>query len=280
MKTVCSIQLSPNHLPQIKACGIAKNHKESWNKNFQTANYVLHYYLHNGSIQINENKYYFKHSDITITPKNTPSKYLAVSGKEGEYLYIHFAQKTGPLTISEHIPANLLSKHCLAEFQQIIRQYLTPTSAFHENNVNPLLASNLLHRLLLELSMAQFRKLQPETACTKAIRKLIKHIEMNLDRELTISELSGIAGLSQNYLARHFKIIYGKTIKCYIISRRIERACYLLGNTTIQIKEVAFRCGISNAQYFNKLFRHAKNISPSKYRNKYGLKIHLPHHNP
>ena len=133
------------------------------------------------------------------------------------------------------------------------------------------LASNLLHRFLLELFNYQAKPTPTQTKCENALRKLIEYIEMNLDQDLTIPSLSRIAGLSQNYLAKNFKAAYGQTIKNYILNRQIERACYLLDNTTMQIKEIAFQSGITDPQYFNKLFKSIKKISPTAYRDRAGV---------
>jgi AraC-like DNA-binding protein len=52
----------------------------------------------------------------------------------------------------------------------------------------------------------------------------------------------------------------------YIAKIRIDKARALLVETDMDIKEIAYRLGFSNQQYFSTLFKKATNMSPSSYR--------------
>ena len=58
----------------------------------------------------------------------------------------------------------------------------------------------------------------------------------------------------------------------YINNCRIGRACTMLNNTNVQIKDVALSVGFSDQLYFSKVFRKLKGITPTEYRKKYANK--------
>jgi transcriptional regulator GlxA family with amidase domain len=99
-----------------------------------------------------------------------------------------------------------------------------------------------------------------------AVSKAASIIEANLHLPLSISAVAKKAGLSQNYLARLFKEHYKMTLSGYQTRKRMEFAGYLLLNSNLKIKEIGVRCGIPDAQHFNKLFRKFTGKSPSAAR--------------
>ena len=58
----------------------------------------------------------------------------------------------------------------------------------------------------------------------------------------------------------------GKTPVDFINTHRIEEATLLLSSTDLNITDISLKVGIDNFSYFNKLFRHYKNCTPSEYR--------------
>jgi transcriptional regulator GlxA family with amidase domain len=56
------------------------------------------------------------------------------------------------------------------------------------------------------------------------------------------------------------------TVDGYLLHLRMQMARNLLLSTTLSIKEVAWKCGISDPKYFNKQFRRVTGRSPSLYR--------------
>jgi len=52
----------------------------------------------------------------------------------------------------------------------------------------------------------------------------------------------------------------------------MQRACALLTQSNIRVKEVAFRLGYDDALYFSRMFKRVIGLPPEKYRHK--LKPH------
>ncbi|MDD5349694.1 MAG: AraC family transcriptional regulator [Chthoniobacteraceae bacterium] len=91
-------------------------------------------------------------------------------------------------------------------------------------------------------------------------------LDAHFGRPLAAHEVTQTVGLSRNYLAARFRKRFGATMENYLLRRRIEVARHLLFTTDFLIKEVAFRVGIPDPQYFNKQFRRIVGMSPCAFR--------------
>lgn len=98
------------------------------------------------------------------------------------------------------------------------------------------------------------------------ISNIINFIAESYTSDICVSELSKIFGYNEKYIGKLFIKHTGKTIKEYLNEKRLTLALSLLGNTTLQITEVASKCGFNNVTYFNRLFKEKYGTSPNKYR--------------
>ncbi|WP_146683985.1 helix-turn-helix domain-containing protein [Limihaloglobus sulfuriphilus] len=264
MNSVDTFLFSAQMLPRIMISGIFEHPKRTSPAGYLISYHAMHYYMYSGTVEIAGSVYPFSRGDITITPANTRSVYTL--NESGRHICFHFSLPAGAVSLPFHIPAARIEPDIPARLKGILEICMPARNSAGSGTLNTAIASNMLHRCLLELAQCTLRDGDIENDFNKALRVLINYIELNLDKPMSVPDLCRVAGMSQNYLARRFRAVYGSTIKEYILSRRIERACYLLRNMNISIKEIAFQCGIANPQYFNKLFRSIKHVSPSKYR--------------
>lgn len=106
------------------------------------------------------------------------------------------------------------------------------------------------------------------------IDKAVSYIEKNYVKQISISELASMSYLSERHFARVFKQIYKVTPGSYILELRMQRACILLKNTSLNVSEIALQCGFNNGNYFTRQFYKSFFITPQKYRIKNENKIH------
>jgi len=117
--------------------------------------------------------------------------------------------------------------------------------------------------------------------CDQRIRTLdrfksvFEYIDKNFTQKISIEEISQIARLSPYYFCRLFKETTGKSFVDYTNSLRIEKAAELLKNSTLNITETALSCGFDDINYFSKLFRKYKGVSPSNVKVKNSNKLTL-----
>lgn len=66
---------------------------------------------------------------------------------------------------------------------------------------------------------------------------------------------------------RKMKAVTGYAPKEYILNIRLDRACKLLKETSLNVGEIAYQCGFSSPSYFSKIFKRFTSLAPLQYRN-------------
>lgn len=96
-------------------------------------------------------------------------------------------------------------------------------------------------------------------------------IDKNYSQNIKISMFADKYFFSKEYLTRQFKAHYGCGIYEYVTDVRMARARDLLLDPEIKIQDIAQRVGYADTNYFSKAFRTYYGISPSAFRQGYGL---------
>ncbi len=103
---------------------------------------------------------------------------------------------------------------------------------------------------------------------SKIIRDTLNYIDFNLSKPLTLTTLSEYCHVSTPYLSKLFKKEVGSTITDYIMSCRIHSSLQLLSTSNLQIQEIASYVGMSDFNYYTKIFKRIIGCTPSEYRKK------------
>lgn len=98
------------------------------------------------------------------------------------------------------------------------------------------------------------------------IVEIVRRIERDYMREITVNELAAELSVSRAWLSRCFKDVTGKTIKEYITDLRISHAKDLLTQTPFPIAEIAAACGYNDAMFFSRMFKRVAGCTPSQWR--------------
>jgi AraC-like DNA-binding protein len=100
----------------------------------------------------------------------------------------------------------------------------------------------------------------------QVVNLAMQYIETHLQEPLDLAEVGKAVHLSPNYLTTLFKRHTGHSLGQTIKQMRVRRACALLEDPRLKIKEVADAVGISDPFTFSKVFRGIEGVSPSEYR--------------
>lgn len=85
---------------------------------------------------------------------------------------------------------------------------------------------------------------------------LVKHlIESNLNESYSLAHLAKAAGTNEQYLKKHFKLLFGNTVFGYILECRMHRAKELLLQGDYRITEIAGLIGYQHATHFTSAFK-------------------------
>jgi AraC family transcriptional regulator len=96
--------------------------------------------------------------------------------------------------------------------------------------------------------------------------RVVDYIEQNLGRDLSLADLSMVAGLSRFHFLRSFRRATRETPYQYLLRRRIERARELLRAGDLSVAEIGLAVGFKNSTRFAVVFRKMMNCTPSAFR--------------
>lgn len=139
----------------------------------------------------------------------------------------------------------------------------SPTGRLFGDSLGVALAVYLARRYAVgPVSTARLRGGLP----THRLRRVVDYIAAHLDRDLSLGDLAGVAGLSPHYFAELFRQRMGTTPHRYVLERRIEAAKQLMRDPRRTILDVALLSGFKDQGHFGRVFRQAVGTTPSAYR--------------
>lgn len=104
------------------------------------------------------------------------------------------------------------------------------------------------------------------------IQKIIKWIDNNFSRTVTVEKLAVMANLSIPHLHTVFRELVHQTPYQYLQSRRILEARKLLATTRLSVKELCIDAGFNDMGNFCRLFKKLHGVTAQEYRQLYADK--------
>ena len=98
-----------------------------------------------------------------------------------------------------------------------------------------------------------------------SVKNVLSFISDNYSNNISLDDLSRIAGMNPKYFCRYFRSLTGRTPIDYLNYYRIECASEMLSTKDITIREVAISCGFNDESYFIKTFNKYKGITPKQF---------------
>ncbi|MTI54037.1 response regulator transcription factor [Geosporobacter ferrireducens] len=99
----------------------------------------------------------------------------------------------------------------------------------------------------------------------KAVVLAKEYIKDHFNKEISLEEVAEYVDLNPHYFSKLFKKIEGKNFKDYLIELRMEIAKELLKTTKFSIKEIAYKVGYNDANYFSRAFKRYTGRPATKY---------------
>lgn len=91
-------------------------------------------------------------------------------------------------------------------------------------------------------------------------------LDRNLYRDLSVEESATYVGLSTSYFSLLFKQTFGETFIEYVTRQRMERAKFMLLDTSKSVAQIAKEVGYAERRYFTKVFMKYTGENPTDYR--------------
>ncbi len=126
-----------------------------------------------------------------------------------------------------------------------------------------------LYHLVALLLRKHVKQLLTETEYIKRKKNLerfnpvFQYIDNHFQEKISIEELAQVANLSRYHFSRLFKEMTNKTPNEYLNQIRINKAETLLKYSDMNVTEVALSTGFSDPNYFSRLYKKYKRVTPS-----------------
>ncbi|UCF99933.1 MAG: PocR ligand-binding domain-containing protein [Spirochaetaceae bacterium] len=105
-----------------------------------------------------------------------------------------------------------------------------------------------------------------KTRSSYIVSKAQLFIQTYYSTDIRLEDVARAVYLSPNYFSSLFKRVSGCTFRSYLVRKRMEAAKTLLTTSSLPIKEIVFRTGFKDYNYFNRTFTAMEGITPARFR--------------
>jgi AraC-like DNA-binding protein len=100
----------------------------------------------------------------------------------------------------------------------------------------------------------------------ESMHKALQYIMQNFQKDIQIKDLLEVTNMSYATFYNYFRRNYRVPFKEYLLEIRVDYACKLLKDESLNISEIAYSCGFENLSNFNRQFKRIKNTTPSLFQ--------------
>ena len=257
-------------LPDIRTAGRFPLDDRQFDTTYIGNSHALHIHTYDATMQLGDRTLTLHPGDLTISPAGVESRYDLPT--PGHHWCVHFLPATGSgemASLPIHLPLGSLGEHAGQRIMAIAQTRAGGTDAL----ASAAASAAMLELLLWVAMQAGVAKRSSGTALAAprslaAAERVAAILHERLEEPLNIPDLAAEVDLTQNYLARIFRLRYGMTMPRFLLTCRMDHAKHLLAHTAIPVGKVAARAGMPDVQHFNKQFRKLVGVSPSGYRSR------------
>lgn len=224
------------------------------------------YYIVKGEciIEVDDVKYTAKAGQLFFLPSKSKQSLYTENNQTVEKYWFHCNLSCGNKNFTDLIKLpifiNVKNEKCVTSlFQNVLSKSSdsTLTSKIEQKaDILKILAFYIKHSAFSEKNII----------FDKQIAYVISYIENNLDKPLSLKELSSMVNFQPNYFIRFFKKVTGYPPHEFIQKKRIDTAQKMLLDENLSIQEIALKVGFSDSHYFSRYFKKVTGFTPKYYR--------------
>lgn len=191
----------------------------------------------------------------------TPYQVIIMSG----YAEFEYAREALKLGVTEY----LLKPINIEELKEVVKKCISRIESSHcASSIlgSPVSKGLEAHQLIFggdpKLSLS-------ENTFDSSIIQAFIYINDHYMEHLTIEDVAGYLGKSNNYFSSNFKKKAGISFVEYLTRIRVRHAGRILRTTNLMTYEVAEATGFSDYKHFSTVFKSETGLTPSEYRKNY-----------
>lgn len=255
MNTIPFHQLPLENMPVLIQAGLCLHGARAVESHCQRGLWSLHAYHYSGTLHVTGTTHAFQPGWVSLIPPGVDAEWHFPP--HAPHYYAHFKASRSVVGTPVLLLIDLVTRS--VRFCELLDEMV---ACFPEE---PRRASVRLWDLLFQLAapVSETRESAPFHPHLQIALSLIRN---NPSEKLLVAAMARKMGVSSNHLTQIFQRQFGCGVRQYIRKERINRACELLRQTSLQVKSIAIECGFGDLQYFNKVIRKATGASPREYR--------------
>ena len=178
---------------------------------------------------------------------------------------------------NDHVDPGRIAKRLCGEHGSVILRSVEPLKHIfsesygiaEEHRVDYLKIKLLeLLFMLSQTTDSEFQREEYSVPRTQAafVKKVATYISENLNDKLLLKELTAMFGVSDTYLQKSFRAVYGMPVASFIRVQKMQKAAQVLIHSERSIDEIAAEFGYVNESKFSAAFKKLMGDSPSVFR--------------
>ncbi|MBE5936373.1 MAG: helix-turn-helix domain-containing protein [Lachnospiraceae bacterium] len=100
---------------------------------------------------------------------------------------------------------------------------------------------------------------------SSVVKMAIQYMYEHYNENISLNDISKLVGVSVQYFSKLFKEEMGCNYVDWLNTLRIKRAKELMNTSHLSIKEVGFKVGYNDPNYFSRIFKRYEGIAPTEY---------------
>ena len=227
--------------------------------------HILIYCMEGGGyVELGDDRIHLTEYQAICIPAGRKHCYYADEEKPWSILWMHFKGENAayfPLNSQETITmTSPYSRNRMVTLFQMLFRVLDG----NYSQGNFIYISQLASSILAEVYFRE--KVEDGNSYDRHVTRVVRYMLQNLDRTLTLQDISDEVRLSKSYLNSIFKTQTGRAPVDFFIHLKMQEACKLLKSSDLYIYQISARMGYEDPYYFSRIFKKVVGVSPKEYK--------------
>lgn len=224
----------------------------------------------NGTLTYNNTRYFLKEGDCVWLDCTEEYAHESNAAFPWKLMWVHFYGTAAESFYQSYLAAGNRSIFTPVDISPFTECLSHLYQTHKDNNSLTELQSHKYLTDIITLCYTENNNIGKENALpSRSLTEVRAYLEEHFTEKLNLEDLANRFFISKFHLSREYKRIYGITIGDDITAKRISHAKSLLRFSDLSVEQIAISSGFQNAAYFIKVFKHAENMTPLKYRKKW-----------
>lgn len=204
-----------------------------------------------------------KAGDAVLIPAGTKHSYSLTEKNYAKKFWLHFDLfENGNNFFERYLPPYKITVGKSKQFEDLFKQVLSLANK-NKPSDKLLICTALTSILAFYMERCDYTQ---NTILENEIDFAIEYLKNNYSEKFSLVDLAKMVSLSPNYFIKKFREQTGYSPMQYFTILKMERAKFLIEQTTDSIGKIMEELGFYDAAHFSKIFKKYSGYSPKKFR--------------